>query len=173
MHCVGSFSLVKEVSHSQDVVRRQWPFSSRILLLLRVHHTTTNATKPLKREYKSKSQALSCCCFAFLSLSSSSSSKKVLPGRFILGETILWKCPNCRQKKRKNNQITMRSFSVLALWAVTFWPTAVSGSTVDHRYADGEHVELWVNKVSNQKCCSIALVVYGNKSTKMPCNEAR
>lgn len=40
------------------------------------------------------------------------------------------------------------SLSLLASAAAALLPAAtVYGSTVDHRYSDGEHVELWVNKV--------------------------
>ena len=37
-----------------------------------------------------------------------------------------------------------RTFLATAAAAVL---TTVHGSTTDHRYSEGEHVELWVNKV--------------------------
>ena len=35
--------------------------------------------------------------------------------------------------------------SIVAAWLSA--AAVVSASTLDHRYSDGEHVELWVNKV--------------------------
>ena len=37
--------------------------------------------------------------------------------------------------------------SIVAAFALA--AACVSGSTLDHRYKDGEHVELWVNKVGH------------------------
>ena len=44
------------------------------------------------------------------------------------------------------HEITMKSFVAVACLAAV-----VHGSTLDHRYKDAEHVELWVNKVSYAK----------------------